>query len=570
MAAQKLKPVDVVVIGLGAAGGTAVWPLAKAGLKVVGLEAGPRVSIKDYPFDEVRNDIRDHMGRFTSNLEYPTNRLNASQQASRPVGATGPMMNAVGGTSIHWMTQSWRLLPWNFKSRSETIKRYGAGALPKGTTLQDWPFTYEELEPYYDKLEFRHGVSGQAGNVKGTIDPRGNIFEGPRSRPYPLKPLRDSGWTSMMFQAAKANGWKPYPGPAGIRSEAYNNFPGCTYCGFCGWTGCYTNAKAQTNIHFIPQAEATKNLTVVPRARVTKIEVDSDGMVTGVTYVKNKTTFFQPAKAVLVGTYMYENVRLALISKSKAFPNGLSNNAGQVGRHYIGHGLGAASVSALFSGQRLNRYSGTIGQYTAVDEWDADNFDHSGLGFISGGMCSATMEGKPIGTANTLPPGVPRWGSAYKAWLSQNADSVGTASAQLEVFSYEQNYVDLDPTVKDPLGIPVIRITFDLTDNERRAALYIQKKLDDWLKAAGASQTWTFPPAARGVNTHAYGGTRGGDDPTTNVVDRWGMSHEVPNLGFLGGSTFSTTGGRNPTETIQATAWRTADHVVKAWKDIAG
>jgi gluconate 2-dehydrogenase alpha chain len=569
MAAQKLKPVDVVVIGLGAAGGTAVWPLAQAGLKVVGLEAGPRVSIKDYPFDEIRNDIRDHMGRFKSNLEYPTARLNASQPATRPLGATGPMMNAVGGTSIHWMTQSWRLLPWTFKSRSETIRRYGAGALPPGTTLQDWPFDYAELEPFYDKLEYRHGVSGQAGNVRGRIDPRGNVFEGPRRRAYPLKPLRPSGWTTMMSTAAKGLGWKPYPGPAGIRSEAYNDFPGCTYCGFCGWTGCYTNAKAQTNIHFIPQAEATKNLTVVPRARVTKIEVNANGRVTGVTYVKNRTTFFQPAKAVLVGAYMYENVRLLLISKSKAFPNGLSNNAGQVGRHFIGHGLGAASVSGLFPGKRLNRYSGTIGQYTAVDEWDADNFDHTGLGFIGGGMCSATMEVKPIGTANTIPPGVPRWGSGYKAWLAQNADSVGTASTQLEVLSYEQNYVDLDPTVKDPLGIPVIRVTFDLTDNERRAALFIQKKLDDWLKSAGATVTWTTPPAPRAVNTHAYGGTRAGDDPATNVANRWGMSHEVPNLGFLGGSTFPTTGGRNPTETIQATAWRTADHVVKEWKEIA-
>src|SRR5205823_10715901 len=185
MSAVKLKAVDVVVVGTGAAGGTAVWPLAKAGLKVVAVEAGPRVTESDYPFDEIRNDIRDWMGQWKANREVPTARLNSSQQATRPLGATGPMMNAVGGTSIHWMTQSWRYNPWNFNTRSEAIKRYGPNAIPKGSTVADWPFDYAELEQYYDKVEYRHGVSGQAGNVKGAIDPRGNIFEGPRARAYP-------------------------------------------------------------------------------------------------------------------------------------------------------------------------------------------------------------------------------------------------------------------------------------------------------------------------------------------------------------------------------------------------
>src|SRR6266566_6892533 len=201
MSVEKLKPVDVVVVGLGAAGGTAVYPLAKAGLKVVGLDAGPRVDPRDFPFDEIRNDIRDHMGRWKSNREVPTVRLNSSQPATRPLGATGPMMNAVGGTSIHWMTQSWRYLPWNFKVRSETIKRYGAGAIPANSTVQDWPFDLSEIEPYYDKIEYTHGVSGVAGNVKGKINHNGNPFEGRRRRPYPNPPLRRSGWTELTASA---------------------------------------------------------------------------------------------------------------------------------------------------------------------------------------------------------------------------------------------------------------------------------------------------------------------------------------------------------------------------------
>ncbi len=563
---EMLPPVDVVVVGTGAAGGTAVWPLANAGMKVVAIEAGPRATVKDYPFDEIKNDVRDSWGRFKANHEVPTTRPNSRVPATRPLGAVGPMMNAVGGTSIHWMTQSWRFSPWNFKTASESRKRYGPNAIPADSTSIDWPFDYAELEPYYDKHEYLVGVSGQHGNLKGVLDQRGNIFEGPRRRKYPLPALRRSGFTDMMSSAAKSLGWHPYPGPAGIRSQAYREKAGCTYCGFCGWTGCYTDAKAQTNVDYIPLAEKTKNLKIVPMANALSVEVNAQGLASGVLYLMGNREYFQPAKVVLLAGYTYENVRLLLLSTSVAYPNGLSNNHGQVGKHYIAHGLGSAGATGWFPGKRLNRYSGTLGQFTAVDNLDADNFDHTGLGFIGGGMASATMEAKPIGTANSTPPSVPRWGSAWKEWLAKNADSVAGVGAQLEVLSYEDNYLDLDPGVRDPLGRPVIRITNDYHENERRLSDYIQKKNVEWLKAAGAAEVWTAAPGARSLSTHAYGGTRMGDDPNINVVNRWGMSHEVPNLGILGGSTFPSSAGRNPTQTIQATAWRTADHVVKTSK----
>jgi gluconate 2-dehydrogenase alpha chain len=565
---ETLPSVDVVVVGLGAAGGTAVWPLANAGLKVVGIDAGPRLTPRDYPFDEIRNDIRDSHGRWKSNMEVPTTRASTRVAATRPLGAVGPMMNAVGGTSVHWMTQSWRFLPWNFQMVSMSKARYGPNAIPKDSTSIDWPFTYDELEPYYDKHEYHVGVSGKAGNIQGTIDQRGNIYEGPRRREYPNPALRRSGFTEFMANAARSAGWHPYPGPAGIRSRKYRGNPGCTYCGFCGWTGCYTDAKVQTNVDYIPRAEATKNLKVVPLADVLRVEVDGEGRASGVTYLKGRREYFQPARVVLVAGYTYGNVRLLLLSTSRAFPKGLSNNHGQVGKHYIAHGLGSAGATGWFPGRRLNRYSGTLGQYTAVDDLDADNFDHTGLGFIGGGMCSATMEGKPIGTANATPPSVPRWGSAWKEWLSKNADSVAGVGSQLEVLSYESNFLDLDPSVRDPLGRPVIRITNDFHDNERRLSDYVQKKMVEWLKAAGAAEVWTAAPGARSLSTHAYGGTRIGDDPELNVANRWGMSHEVPNLGILGGSTFPSSAGRNPTETIQATAWRTAEYVAQNFKTI--
>ena len=125
------------------------------------------------------------------------------------------MMNAVGGTTLHYWAQSWRLNPWDFKVVSETTRRYGASRIPKGSTVEDWPFGYEELEPYYDKIEYELGVSGQAGNINGKIDPRGNIFEGPRKRDYPMPPLRGTAFNEKMAAAAKTLGWHPFPGPGG-------------------------------------------------------------------------------------------------------------------------------------------------------------------------------------------------------------------------------------------------------------------------------------------------------------------------------------------------------------------
>src|SRR6476659_9818911 len=186
--ATTLKKTDVVIIGLGAAGGVACLPLAQAGIDVIGLDAGPRLSTRDMAPDELRLSRNIWPpGPQKTDGEAPTFRPNATGKA---VQGVHPMMNAVGGTSLHYWAQSWRLNPWDFKVRSETTRRYGSSRIPTGSTVEDWPFRYEELEPYYDKVELEIGVSGAAGNVNGTIDRRGNVFEGPRRREYPMPPLR--------------------------------------------------------------------------------------------------------------------------------------------------------------------------------------------------------------------------------------------------------------------------------------------------------------------------------------------------------------------------------------------
>ncbi len=567
--AVELQRRDVVVIGLGAVGGVAVLPLAEAGVDVVALEAGGWLRASDHAPDELNNNYRGWPDSAQkANREIPVHRRNATAPDS-PRGSIHPMMNAVGGTTLHYWAQSWRLPPWDFAVVSETTRRYGASRLPPGTTVEDWPFGLEELEPYYDHVEYAIGVSGQAGNVGGVIDERGSPFEGERRRPFPMPPLRWTGFIEQMAEAARGLGWHPFPGPAAVNSVRYQNRAACSYHGFCNRGGCHLDAKNSTAVSTIPRAQETGRLEVVTHAQVHRVEVDGNGRATGVSYVREGETYFQPADVVLLAGFTYENVRLLLLSTSPAFPNGLSNNAGQVGRHYMSHATGAG-VTALFP-HRLNRWYGLPAQGVAIDEWADDNFDHSDLDFIGGGNLWVYSDRRPIAAARMPTFGrAPRWGAEWKAFIAENADRSCNSYLQKTTLPYEDNYLDLHPTVTDPFGDPVCRITADFRDNERRIAEFTQDHMEEWFRAAGAIEIIRSGLGTMGPSTHAYGGTRMGDNPETNVVDRWGFSHEVPNLGILGSSVMGTSGAHNPTLTAQALAWRTAAHLAEAWSSIAG
>ena len=564
----QLPGTDVVIVGIGAAGGVAAYPLAEAGLSVVGLEAGTWLDQRDFAPDEIRNNYRDWpMLVNKAELERPTSRATSADTATR-VGSH-PMMNAVGGTTLHYWAQSWRLNPWDFSVVTETARRYGASRIPAGSTVEDWPFGYDELEPYYDRVEREVGVSGQAGNVGGDINSRGNRFEGPRRREFPMPPLRWTAFHGRMAGAARSLGWNPFPGPAAVNSQAYDDRPGCGYHGFCNKGGCPIDAKNATHITTIPKAVDTGNLKVVTRAHVTTLEVGSDGRVTGVNYVVGSNEYFQPARVVLIASYTYENVRLLLLSKSRAYPDGLSNNHGQVGRHYFSHNTGA-SVGALFP-YDLKAWYGLPAQGVAVDDWADDNFDHSDRDFIGGGNLWVMSDRRPISAANMNTYGRSRnWGSAWKRFIREHSDRTHGSYIQKTTLPYEDNYLDLDPQVTDPLGFPVIRITGQFKENETAIAVFMQDRMEEWYREAGAVEVNRGGTGnAMGASTHAYGGTRMGDDPETNVVDRWGFSHEVPNLGILGASVMGTSGAHNPTLTSQALSWRTAAYLTDNWRDIS-
>ncbi|CAN0398135.1 unnamed protein product, partial [Discosporangium mesarthrocarpum] len=534
----------------------------------VGLEAGGWLNPRDFAPDELRNTQRNWPQTVQKCAsEAPTVRATPDMQA---VQGGHPMMNAVGGTTMHYWAQSWRLNPWDFRVASATRERYGADRIPAGCTVEDWPFDYAELEPYYDQVEYAVGISGQAGNVRGRINTAGNIFEGERQREYPMRPLRASPFTELMGGAARNLDWNPFQGPAAITTELYDGRPPCQYHGFCNKGGCHVQAKSSTAFTTIPKAVATGNLDIVTFARVTNIVTDNDGKVTGVDYVRGNEEFFQPADVVLLASYAYENVRLLLMSKSRAFANGLANNAGQVGQHYMTHHQGAP-VTALFD-RDLHNWYGLPAQGVAIDEWADDNFDHSDLDFIGGANLWAHTDRKPMSAAKMSTFGeVRNWGSDWKAFIRKNADRTNSSYIQKTTLPYEGNYLDLDPVVKDAMGMPVIRITARYRDNEKRIAAFAQEKMEQWYREAGAIKVVRSGLGnTMGATTHAYGGTRMGNNSQTNVVNQWGFAHEAPNLGILGGSVMGTSGARNPTLTVQALAWRTADYLTNNWQSIVG
>jgi gluconate 2-dehydrogenase alpha chain len=257
-----------------------------------------------------------------------------------------------------------------------------------------------------------------------------------------------------------------------------------------------------------------------------------------------------------------------LVSTSKPYPKGLANNHGQVGRHYLSHAQ-FGGVTALFP-RDLNNWYGLPAQGVAVDDWADDNLDHSNVDFIGGGNLWVYSDRRPIAAANMSTFGrAPRWGSAWKAFVRENADRWNTAYLQKTTLPYEDNYLDLDPTVRDPLGVPVIRITADYKDNERKLATFVQDKMIQWFTAAGAVVTERAGLGPMGPSTHAYGGTRMGVNAETSVVNQWGFSHEAPNLGVLGASVMGTSGAHNPTLTVQALVWRMSEYLVSNWKAIA-
>src|ERR1700752_1924683 len=413
---------DVVIVGMGAVEGIVAAELGKAGMKVIGLERGPRLTTADFtPHDELRyfqrQDLRPNWKR-----QPVTWRANAGATA-HPLTILN-YGNQAGGGTVHYGTLSWRMHEDDFRARSHTIERYGAAVMPQDSSLADWPLSYADLEPYYDRAEYELGVSGRAGNLQGKKIDGGNVFEAPRRRDYPLPPLRlDQG--AILFEAATRKlGYHPFSTPRAILSEPYNDRPACTYCGFCQAFGCHVGAKSSILITKLPEADATGNFKLVTGAMCYRVNSDNSGKVTGVSYSgPDRSDNTIEAEIVILAPFIYDNVRLLLLSKTEKFPNGLANSSGHLGKHIMAH-IGA-KVYAAFDTRYVNNYMGPNAQKHAFDDFNADNYDHGGLGFIRGSqvaVATANTEGGPIGTAMGMEPphGTPRWGAPYRDFMARD------------------------------------------------------------------------------------------------------------------------------------------------------
>ncbi|HEV2201937.1 MAG TPA: GMC family oxidoreductase [Bryobacteraceae bacterium] len=564
---------DVVIVGAGAAGGILAAELGRAGMKVITLERGPRLSTADFsPHDELRYFQRQDL-RPSTKRQPITWRPNAKASA-HPL----PVLNygaQAGGGTVHYGAVSWRFHEDDFRPRSQTIERYGAKAIPEDSSLVDWPLSYADVEPFYDRAEYELGVSGKAGNLQGRKIDGGNVFEAPRRREYPLPALIADQCGVLLDAAGRKLGYHPFSTPRAILSKPYNGRPACTYCGYCQSFGCHVGAKSSILVTKLPEADATGNFKLVTGAMVYRVNSDNSGRATGVAYRGpdgSENTI--EAELVILTPFIYDNTRLLLLSKTAKFPDGLANSSGQLGKHLMAHIT--ARVFAAFDDRFVNVYMGPSAQKHSLDDFNADNFDHGGLNFIRGAQISvspAELEAGPIGTAMGMnpPPGIPRWGAAYRDFLAKYFARYTAIVAQTENLPYADQAIDLDPDVRDRWGLPAPRLTYDWRrPNELARTEFMLGKLEGLGHAMGAAHVWRSPLGQGAPGAHHVGGTRMGNDPKTSVVNRYGQSWDIPNLFIVGSSTFPSMSGFNPTLTIQALAYMSADAIVNRYKKNPG
>ena len=573
--ATKLKPVDVVTVGVGLTGTILAKELADTGLKVVGLERGRwRDTDPDFAMPGAHDElkyVRRHELMQDLSKETLTFR-NAMSETALPMRSLGSFLpgEGVGGAAVHWGGLTWRFLPWDFETKSRTLARYGKNQVAEDCTLQDWGVTYDELEPHFDRFEYLYGISGKAGNLQGRIIPGGNPFEGPRSREYPNPPLKTAYSSALFAKAAQAMGYKPFPVPTGANSRPYKNEYGatiaaCVYCGYCQFFGCEMGAKASPQTAVLPALMQNKNFELRTLCNVVKVNLDSDKKrAVSVTYVDSRgREFEQPADLVLLTSYVLNNTRLMLLS-GIGKPYDPVANTGVVGRNYAYQT--PSSVTLFFEDKNFNSFMGAGGLGLAIDEFNGDNFDHSGLGFIGGGFMQAGSNGaRPI-EVRPVPVGTPRWGSEWKKAAAKYFNRSFSITIQGACQSYRTNYLDLDPTYRDAYGLPLLRMTFDRHENETKMSAWLTNKAAEIAKAVGPAKMNVSPRTGKYTivpyqSTHNTGGAVMGADPATSAVNKYLQSWDVPNVFAVGASAFPQNGGYNPTGTVGALTFQALEAI---------
>jgi gluconate 2-dehydrogenase alpha chain len=553
-AADPASEVDILIVGAGTVGSVVAPIFARAGLKVVALEPGPYRTQEDYLPDELGATYycRANMGsKFLS--ETPRWRRNEGEPTQEATFSLGRMMNGVGGSIIHYGAWMRRFHPHHFKMLSHVKDRWGLSVLPPRCTLADWPVTYDELEPYYSRLEHEIGIAGDESNpfIK-------------RSTPLPMPPMRPFRLGKLYREATERLGLHPHPVAVGVNTTPYRGRAATTYCAWSNGFGSFNGDKWDPSLTSIPEALATGNLDLRTQCRVIRIGTDQSGRVDGAEYVDAQgRRRFQKARTVILSAYTFESLRLLFVSGDSQRPNGLGNNRAQLGKHFMTKMF--AHVDGHFPGTIFNRHTGPAAQGLVLDDFFAAGFDSLKHGFIGGATLGAEQQFLPIQISReALPAGVQRWGKPYKDHL-RHWQHFGVVRIQPDTLSYHDNFIELDPHHRDRsgIGLPVLRITYDLRENEHRLADWMEAKSEEILKVMGATNTWRGDRFTGVGSSHDFGGARMGEDPEKSVVNSELEVHDTPGLYVYSGATFPTCPGINPTLSLLALVYRAAERLVK-------
>ncbi len=583
---KTLDRVDAVIVGGGWTGSIIGKELAAAGHRVVMLERGePRWPSPDFQAPAVHDELRytrRHALHQNTATETFTFRNNTSQTAlpMRRWQFAYPGTH-LGGSGNHWSGAYYRFDPTDFKLRSHYERRYGKGIFAADLTAQDWPLSYDELEPYYDRFDHLIGASGYAGNLKGKIQPGGNPFEPWRSRPYPNPPMKVAHASALFGEAAAKLGYHPYIQPSALSTRPYTNTEGlpmsaCVYCGFCSNFGCEHFAKASPQVCILPAAMKLDTFALRTGAQVLRVELDKDRkLARGVTYVDGSgQEFFQPADMVFLCAFSVHNVRLLLLS-GIGKPYDPATGQGVVGRNYTHQ---TTSGVNLFFDERthINPFMGAGAAAVTIDDFSADNFDHGPLGFVGGGYIQIqVVSGAPIGYHPT-PKGTPAWGSEWKKAVRRYYNHSASITITGSAMPTRGGYLSLDPTYRDAWGQPLLRITYDLPENDIKLSAFLTEKGDRIGKAMrGVVATEPGPrkrpfTATSYQSTHLNGGAAMGGDPANSVVNRFGQCWDVPNVFVTGACLFPQNSNFNPTGTVGATAYWIVDAVKRHYVKTPG
>src|SRR5437868_2115417 len=509
---QPSDEVDFVIVGSGAAGGVIAKELSAAGFRIVVLEQGPYLKEQDFAHDELKNRYRNAL---TNNHKQHPNTFRAKESQKARVQQAVTYGRVVGGGTVHFTGNYWRFHKIDFIERSKL------GAIA-GTGFADWPITYQELEPYYTKVEWEVGVSGQAG---------ANPFDPPRSRPYPVPPLPIKSSGVLLERAARKLGLHASPAPMAILSKPHNGRNACVHCGFCEYFGCEVGAKSSTLASVIRVAEKTGRCEIRPNCYVYRIETNANGRVIGAAYFdKKRTTRLQRAKAVVVCANGAETPRLLLLSASKQFPDGLANSSGLVGKYLMLNS--GPSAMAVFE-HPLNDYKGVAVSRILHDFYE---LDPQKLGFYGGGGLDARLDLTPISFAISgydmggLPPGTPRWGEEFKVALAHNYTRTLETLSHGTSLPVESNSFSLDPDLKESRGLPALRMTYKDHPDDLKLGAFLRDRILELLDATDAVQKWASSIEEQDFAYHLLGTCRMGNDPKSSVINADHRAHDMKNL----------------------------------------